>query len=76
MILALLVLEAIALLIVRAATGRGIAARALLSNLLAGGFLLMALRSVLLGHIWGWTAAWLVAAFVAHVTDLSQRWQR
>jgi hypothetical protein len=76
LILAALVLEAIVLLVYRAKTGSGIAAVGLLTNLLAGAFLLMALRSALVGQAWYSTAAWLALSLCAHVADLSQRWHR
>jgi hypothetical protein len=74
LILAGLVLEAIALLLFRAKTGRGIPAVGLLTNLLAGACLLMALRSSLVGQAWYATATWLAIALFAHVADLAQRW--
>jgi hypothetical protein len=76
LILAMVVLEALVLLAYGYATGRGIPALSLLTNLLAGAFLLMALRSALLQAHWTWTAAWLAAALFAHVADLAQRWRR
>jgi hypothetical protein len=80
LILALMVLEAIILLVYRSVTGRGVPAVGLLINLLAGAFLLMALRSALtnataLDAPWGDTAAWLALALVAHVADLARRWR-
>ncbi len=75
-ILALVILEAAVLLIYRFTTGRGIPAAGLLTNLLAGSFLLLALRSALTESYWTWTASWLAAALAAHVADLSQRWRR
>jgi hypothetical protein len=75
LILALVVIEAIVLLIFRSMTGRGIPAVSLLINLLAGTFLLMALRSALTEMPWASTAAWLSAALVAHVADIALRWR-
>ena len=75
LILVAMVLESIALLLYRCSTGRGVPVAALWINLLAGGFLLMALRSALLGHSWIWTAGWLAMALAAHIADLAQRWQ-
>lgn len=75
LILAMVVLEALVLLAYKFLTGRGIAAVSLLINLLAGAFLLMALRSALIESYWAWTAAWLAAALFAHVADLAQRWR-
>jgi hypothetical protein len=75
-ILALVIVEAAVLLTYRLVSGRGIPATSLLTNLLAGSCLLLALRSALTEFHWTWTAAWLAAALVAHVADLSQRWRR
>jgi len=75
LILLAVVAEAIALIAYRSRTGRGILPLDLLFNLLAGAFLLMALRSALIGLPWKWTAAWLVAALIAHLADLTQRWR-
>ncbi len=75
LILTAMALETVALLIYRFRTSRGIPVAALCINLLAGGFLLLALRSALLGHSWIWTAGWLAMALVAHIADVAQRWQ-
>lgn len=75
-ILALVVLEALALTLYRRSTRRGIPVADLLPNLLAGGCLLLALRLSLAGA--GWTAicACLAAAGLAHLVDISRRWRR
>jgi hypothetical protein len=75
LILVLVGAEAIALLIFRSMTGRGIPATGLLINLLAGACLLMALRTALVGSPWIWTAGWLASALLAHIADLAQRWR-
>jgi hypothetical protein len=75
LILALVVVEAVVLLTYRRLTGRGIPGMGLLTNLLAGAFLLMALRSALIESHWALTAAWLAAALIAHIADLTQRWR-
>ena len=76
LILALTLLEAIVVVAYHQITGRGVAPVNLLSNLMAGVCLLLALRSALLGAWWGWIALWLSAALSAHVIDLRRRWQR
>ena len=76
LILLAIVAEAVALIAYRLRTGRGILPIDLLINLLAGAFLLMALRSALVSLSWEWTAAWLGAALIAHIADLTQRWRR
>jgi hypothetical protein len=75
LILLMLVIEAVVLLTYNFLTGRGIPAVALLINLLAGAFLLTALRSALIQSPWEWTAGWLAAALIAHAADLAQRWR-
>lgn len=76
LIIALVVVEAMVLFIYRYLTGRGVALPDLATNLLAGVFLLLALRSALLQAASDWTAVWLAAALVAHVADLATRWRR
>jgi hypothetical protein len=76
LILALVVIEAVVLLTYRRLSGCGIPAVGLLTNLLAGAFLLMALRSALIASHWAVTAAWLAAALIAHTADLTQRWRK
>ena len=75
LILALVVIEAAALLLLYRATGRGIPARQLLPNLAAGATLVMALRSALLDQPWHVTALWLLLALIAHAADLFSRWR-
>lgn len=74
--IALLLLEALLLLWLRAKHRRGPAPADLLGNLAAGLFLLLALRAALAGAAWTWIAASLTAALAAHVFDLWRRWPR
>lgn len=74
LILALVVLEAIGLVVWRRLTGRGIEPVGLVANLAAGACLLLALRAALTGSGWETIAAWLAASFVAHGVDLTRRW--
>jgi len=74
-ILAIMAIEAVVLLKYRIATGRGISPAGLVTNLIAGALLLLALKSALIGSPWIWTAAWLAGALLAHVSDLAQRWR-
>ena len=76
LILALTALEGAVLVAYHRGTGRGVAPGDLLGNLLAGAFLLFALRCALVGAWWGWTALCLLLAGVAHVADLRRRWGR
>jgi hypothetical protein len=73
-ILGLVFVEALALLWYHRATGRGVAPRALIANLAAGFFLLLAAR-LALGAAPDWAlAACLLASLCAHLTDLAARW--
>jgi hypothetical protein len=76
LILLLTALEAFAVLAWHYKTGRGLAPAALLPNLLAGVFLMLALRAALVGAGWQWIALALTAAWVAHLLDLLRRWTR
>ncbi len=72
-ILALMLLEGVALWALGRATGRGLAPGAILTNLAAGAALLLALRAALTGAAWYAVAAWLVAGLLAHLADLWRR---
>jgi hypothetical protein len=74
-ILALTLVEAVALVAWHRRTGRGVAPGEFLGNLLSGMCLLAALRVGLAGAWWGWIALALLAALVAHVADLGRRWR-
>jgi hypothetical protein len=74
-ILLLVVLEAGALAFWHRRTGRGIAPAALAPNLCAGAALLLAVHAALAGAWWGWIAAALLAALIAHLLDLRGRWR-
>ena len=74
-ILALVVLEAAALLAWHRRTGGGVAPRVLLPTLLAGGFLLVAMRLALADAPWPAVGAALLAGLLAHVMDLRGRWK-
>ncbi len=73
-ILALVALEALALFAYRFATGRGPSPLPMLFTLLAGGFLLLALRAALTGAGSAGIGAFAAAAFIAHGADLASRW--
>ena len=73
--LALVVLEAFGLALYRHRTGRGPLPSHLAGFLIAGVLLMLALRAALVDAGWGWIAAYLVAALIAHIVDLRQRWQ-
>jgi hypothetical protein len=74
LLIAVLLAEAAVLVGLRMATGRGFAASYVISNLLAGLFLVLALRTALTDASWIWTALSLAAAGIAHAVDLAVRW--
>lgn len=74
-VIAAAIAEGLALLAYHRLTGRGLAPRALLPNLLAGACLLAAARTVAGGAGWEWVAGWLLAGLGAHVVDLQARWR-
>ncbi len=76
LVLALVALEAAALLFYRFRTGRGPEPLGLVFNLAAGSALMLALRAALQEADWTQVAAFLVLALVAHIVDLARRWKR
>jgi hypothetical protein len=75
-IVALIALEAAALLWLWHRRGTGLAPRECLGNLVSGGLLMMAVRAALLDQPWGLVATWLLGALFAHVIDVLLRWRR
>lgn len=73
LILGFTLLEGIVLVAWRRGTGRGLAIADVLSMLLPGICLLLALRCTMTGAWWGWTAACLLASLVTHLADLGRR---
>jgi hypothetical protein len=73
-ILAVMIAEALLLLVYRKVTSRGPAAADLFAMLLAGACLVLALRAVLTGSSWQVVALCLLAALIAHLMDLYRRW--
>ena len=76
LVIGLVVLEAVAIGVHERLTGRGVALRDMLATLVAGLFLLLALRAALGGEDWTLVALPLAAAGVAHAVDLVRRWRR
>jgi hypothetical protein len=74
-ILLLTVVEAAGLLALHRFSGRGVAPRDFLPNLLAGDFLLLAWLANADHAAWPWIGAACFAALAAHVTDLARRWR-
>jgi hypothetical protein len=74
LVLAVMLLEVGLLLAYRHRTRRGLSAAELLSVLVPGVFLLLALRGALVGAGSLLIAGCLVAALVAHLADVARRW--
>ncbi len=74
-IIALMVLEGLALIAYARWTGRGPAPGAMIANLASGAALMLALRAALSGWGAAAVATCLIASFAAHVTDLARRWR-
>lgn len=74
-IVALIALEAAALVWLWHRRGTGLAPREYLGNLVSGGLLMMAARSALLDQSWMIVAMWLLGALSAHVLDVLLRWR-
>ncbi|MBK1643400.1 hypothetical protein CKO25_01760 [Thiocapsa imhoffii] len=75
-ILVLVLVEGAGLWLWHRLTGQGVAGRELIGLLLAGAFLLLALRAALQHAGWEWIALWLTLALIAHLADLIMRWRR
>lgn len=77
LILASVCVEAVALLIYHRLTGGGVAPGPLLASLGAGASLILALRiAVSAGSSTShWIAVCLLVSLLAHLSDLTQRWQ-
>jgi hypothetical protein len=75
-IVALMLVEAVVLLAWRARTGGGVPAAGVLCVLASGICLMLAVRAALTSAGSASVAGWLLAALVAHVTDVLVRWQR
>lgn len=69
------VLEGAALTVFHRLTGRGVAPREFAANLLSGLCLMGALRNVLVGGPPSYTLLGLLAAGLAHGSDLWRRWR-
>jgi hypothetical protein len=76
LILVLMAVEGLVLGWLYRKTGRGIAPVRLWPNLLAGAFLMLALRAALTDSGSAAIASWLVLGLAGHVVDLGLRWPR
>ena len=72
-ILVLVVIEAVALVVFHRRTGRGIPVVPMVANLIAGGCLMLAIRSALLDHPWTWIGFFMASALIAHLIDFGSR---
>ena len=75
LIIAITVLEAVALTLYHRLTGKGVAPKEFAANLLSGLCLMLALRNALLSHSGVVTALFLSASGVVHASDLWRRWK-
>lgn len=57
-------------------TGKGIPTSLVVSNLMAGLCLLLAVRLALSGVAWSWIASCLLASLLAHLANLRALWRR
>ena len=75
-IIALMLIEAMALHVYNRMTGSGISLSLMIGNVFAGICLLLALRAALTGLDWWWIAFWLAASLAGHLMDLRTRWHQ
>ena len=69
-------IEGLVLLLVHRATGKGVAPREFLLNLVSGLCLMLALRALVQDAGAAWVALCLLGSGAAHGTDLWMRWRR
>ncbi len=75
LIIAVMVIEGLVLIALRSRL-RNVNVPDIVGMLAAGLFLVLALRATLTGAGWPWVAAFLTAAFAAHLFDLRRRLAR
>jgi hypothetical protein len=76
LVIAMTLLEVLALGLYHRQTGRGIAPLDFLPSLAAGLALMLAVRAGVSGAGWMWVSAGLCAAGLAHAADVRRRWKR
>jgi len=76
LVIAFTLVEAVVLVLYHRASGRGVAPRDFLTNMVSGLCLMLALRCVVRDAGASWVALSLLAAGGAHGTDLWLRWRR
>ncbi len=75
LIIAITLLEGLALTAYHRFTGKGVAPKEFAANLLSGLCLMLALRCALVGHGVGITALFLALSGLVHASDLWRRWR-
>ena len=75
LVIAITIVEGLLLAGFHHVTGKGIAPGDFAVNLISGLLLMLAVRGVLVGAWWGWTAVCLTASGLVHATDLWRRWR-
>ena len=75
-VMAMTLIEALALLLIHRRTGRGPAPIDTLGLLAAGFCLALAFRLSTLGADWIWIALALTGALLSHLLDLARRWRK
>ncbi len=73
-VIALTFVEAVVLMVYHRSTGRGVAPRDFLLNMLSGLCLMLALRNALNNTGWPWIALLLSSAGLLHALDMGRRW--
>jgi hypothetical protein len=74
LILGAMAVEGLGLTLRHALTGRGIAPKDFLANLLSGMCVLLGMRLAIGGAWWGFVSGSLLGALAFHVVDLHRRW--
>ncbi len=75
-IILLVLVEIVLLGVYQCTKGNGVALTSLLPNLLSGLSLLIGIKLALNNSGWGWLAASLTVALLAHLLDLKIRWTK
>ena len=76
LVIAFTLIECAALMLYHRVTARGVAPREFLANMASGMCLMLALRCLARDTGAAWIALFLLAAGLAHGTDLLMRWRR
>jgi hypothetical protein len=76
LVIAFTLIECLALALYHRATGKGVAVRDFAANMVSGLCLMLALRCLSRDAGAGWVAFFLLAAGIAHGTDIWMRWRR